>query len=362
MPSDKSAPLATLHDLRREIDRAIEDYFTSGVENILPENAKHSKDAFKKLKEFSMRPGKRIRGALCVIAYEAQGGKNHSAAIQAAVAMELVQNYLLIVDDVMDRSAMRRGGPTVHVQYSNDLKNTDLPDEKNDHVSNMLGINVGLLSQHLAAKLMLDVKEEPPRVQKANSNMHQNIFITGCGQIEDLFGDMVGGENTTDITMIHRLKTSYYTFINPLQTGALLAGAEDNVLQAIEDFGVPAGIAFQLYDDIIGLFGDDTVTGKSVVDDLREGKMTLMVQHSLANGTKEDIKMIRSVLGNPDASPDQHKLVKNILQKNGSVSYTKDQALEYADQARHLIDELGWPDQSRLFLKTIIDYITKRDK
>lgn len=346
----------TLRVFQTEINSAMEAYFEGQAINNLPT---HSKQALEFLRDFSKRPGKRIRGALAMTGYKMFGGSDNKAALDLAVAIELIQNYLLIIDDVMDRSISRRGEPTVHEQYLAELEK-DLSESEARHLSNMLGISVGVVAQHLAAELLSSLDVAPDRLQKAQQLFQANILATCYGQIEDLFNSKERKIDEKSIIEIYTLKNSYYTFINPLQIGATLAGADEKALRAIKNFGIHAGVAFQLQDDVIGMFGDEKKTGKSSMDDLREGKMTVLIHHALDSTDKTQSQTILKALGNKDLTSEYHREVKNILESLGSRGYVSSMAKREAQKASQLLDVFGESEEKK-FLQNLLVFIIERE-
>ncbi len=357
--ADKDYAIKQLKSLQAEINQRMVGYFCYKEVLLNVDLTKHGEEAFERLREVTERPGKRIRGALAIVGYEMFGGKNHQTALDVAVAMELIQNYLLIVDDVMDRSLTRRGGDTIHVQYTRDLKDKKHKDAV--HLGNMFAVNIGILAQHMASDILARLDEDANRILKATSLFHQNIAATGYGQIEDLYCDALQIIDEDAITTVELLKSSYYTFINPLQVGAALAGATDEDLAEMKDFGIPAGIAFQVQDDIIGLFGDAKATGKSAMDDLKEGKITLLVHQVMEHGSNDQIEELKQALGNENVSEAQHARVKEIVEDVGGLDYARTKAQERADEALAVVEGSDWPDDAKRFIAGLLEYIIKRD-
>lgn len=350
----------TLADLRDEIDTRLADYFAS-AENFDVPLSDHGRQAFELLAEFSQRPGKRLRGALAMLSYHMFGGTNRQVALDLALAVELIQAYLLIVDDIMDRSLSRRGRPTVHRLYLDLLPKTGGTQQDHEHLSNMLALNVGLIAQHAASRILADVPEEASRVVKAHSLFHANIAVTGFGQIDDLFNDMTSQASEEAIRHTYQLKSSYYTFINPLQTGAALAGASDADQAACHAFGLHAGLAFQLQDDIIGMFGDEKATGKSPLDDLREGKLTLLMEYALKHAQEDEVRQLRDALGNTTLSVEQHQAVQAIVRDTGSLQYVQDMAAtETAKAVEVLRAQASWNASHVELLEQLLLQLTER--
>lgn len=350
--------LHTLRELQGEIDQAMQAFFASSIAQSSVQDSRHAKTALGYIEEFSQRPGKRLRGALTVVAYEGCGGGDKKLALQAAVAIELVQNYLLIIDDVMDKAALRRGEDTIHKVYAKSLRTQEASDV--DHLADMLAVNVGALTQHLASLLLSQVAADAPSVLLATQRYHRNVLATGYGQIEDLYSQVDRERSEGDILRTYRMKSSYYTFINPLQVGAALAGSEEVHNDVIEKMGIPAGLAFQIQDDVIGLFGDKSASGKPNMDDLKEGKMTLMMQHAIEHAGKADANVIRSCLGNPEVTAEQHQRVCDIVESCGAKHYAVERARAYASEAQLHLSELEWSESSKQFLSNIIQYSVER--
>lgn len=360
--SKTETALKELGQYRDKISQSMAEYFESDLAKESIRFTAHGEETFALIREFSERDAKRIRGSLTMMAYKMFGGNpDDRAPLEAAVAIELIQNYLLIIDDVMDRSITRRGGPTLHVQYHKNVEDIMSKDEAK-HYSDMLAVNAGLIVQHMAQQVIAQLDIDPKIVQKAMLLVNTNIITTGYGQIEDLYNNAVHDASEEDILRLHKQKTSYYTFVNPTQLGALLAGADVSDLRALEDYGVNAGIAFQLHDDIIGLFGAEASSGKSAKDDLKEGKMTLLIKRAYANASSEDKKAMKKALGNPNITTEQHLRVQQIVDSTGSHDYSDGLKKEYAQKAIDVVKEQDWNQAGKDFLIGLVEYSINRVK
>lgn len=355
--NDIDYALDTLKAFQGEISQALQTYFDRIKDDPVVGQARHSHQVWELLKEFSLRPSKRLRGSLAIQAYQMFGGKNRKTALDLAVSIELIQNYLLIIDDVMDRSKTRRGRPAIH-----ELLIAELPPTDAVHTSNMLAINIGLVAQHLATQLLLGVAESPVAVVRAAALFQTNVKATGYGQIEDVFNTIGEPPSEEAILQTYALKSSRYTFINPLQTGAVLAGGDDGISQALDKLGLNAGIAFQLRDDVIGLFGDPAKTGKSNLDDLREGKMTILIQYALTNGSSQHKQIIAQALGKADLSEAAGRKARAAVKASGAYDYTMDLAKQYTAQAQKVLEaNKSWDEQGRRFLNGLMAYAIERE-
>lgn len=351
--------LDTFDQYKDAINTALERLFAGFSGRFTVGLSKPSQVALERLREYSLRPGKRIRGSLGAAAYdEAKGTRLDENGIQLGVVLELMQNYLLIVDDVMDKSATRRGLPTVHELYSADPESSDL------HEAQMMAVNVGEVAQHMANLVLADIAAPAELIQKTLHTLHTNILVTGFGQIDDLYQQLGREVSEADIMTKYRSKSSYYTFINPLQCGFTLAGKGGKAtLDACVSFGLPAGVAFQLHDDELGLFGDTKTLGKPNLDDIREGKYTLLVQYALEHASAETTMELRAILGKADAAETDLRTVRRIMTDCGARRYVGEAAERQADAALAVLSsDTPWSPSFSELLKGLVEFSIKRDK
>jgi geranylgeranyl diphosphate synthase type I len=343
---------------KQAVDQALQDFFVD-LPSVLPlDLSATSKDALDKLQEYTLRPGKRIRGSLACMAYDEISKRQFgSAGLKLAVALELIQSYLLIIDDVMDRSELRRGLPTVHRLYAADKRL-----KRDEHEAAMMAINVGLIAQHLANRLVLEAPERPDRITAALDRLHLNVMATGFGQIDDL--TQQAGRPVTDEDLIRKyyLKCSYYTFINPLQTGLALAGITDSdELQKVAAFGEAAGIAFQLHDDYLGIFGDAQNTGKLNVDDIKEGKYTLLVHHAIHHAIADERAELLGMLGKSDIGEAQLRRAREVFDASNATMFVRAEAQRYADLAIERLTNIRcWNETFKGLLAELVTYAVSR--
>jgi geranylgeranyl diphosphate synthase type I len=238
--------------------------------------------------QLSLRGGKRLRAVLLAVAYEACGGAGGpEAVVLAGVALELLQSYLLAHDDWMDRDDVRRGGPSVPamIRARFDARHVDA-----------MSVLAGDLAAAWARRALLEVALAPDRVAKAAHEMACVEEDVVEGQVLDVAS---AAADWGALEIMHRLKTSSYTVRGPILMGARLAGVAETEMAALRAFADPLGIAFQLRDDLLGVFGDPAVTGKPAGNDLREGKRSAVVVEAASAGCAGDIAR---VLGRRDAS------------------------------------------------------------
>lgn len=270
--------------------------------------------------DLCMRGGKRMRAALLAASYQACGGeKNEEAVTRAAMALELLQTYLLIHDDWMDADEFRRGGPTVHIA----LRATCGSAERAESAA----VLAGDYSSALAQEVLLSIPLPPKRVVDAAREYTRMQCEVVLGQILDLHPNRQLNVETT-----HDLKTGSYTVRGPLLIGAALAGAPTPTRAALEAFARPLGVAFQLRDDLLGTFGHPSVTGKPSGNDLLRGKRTVLVQELEADPVA--MKLLSRVFHNPDATSRDVRRVIRRLEETGVRARVESRIMELLAIAR----------------------------
>ncbi|MFH0978847.1 MAG: polyprenyl synthetase family protein [Candidatus Woesearchaeota archaeon] len=337
---------------KREIDHELERFFDARMKKakgISPE----AYEAFQILKEFNLRGGKRIRPMLTISSYRGFGGKNKEIT-RAALAVELMESFLLIHDDIMDKDAMRRGGPTVHKIYETKFKGAE-------HYGNSLAIVVGDIASALGSEAIAETGFDARRRIEAIEKFNKVIINTCFGQILDLKSEMCYPKER-DIVQIHTLKTAIYTIEGPLHIGAILAGASREQLRQLTRFAIPLGKAFQLKDDILGVFGSAKRIGKPVGSDIRQGKRTLLILKAMEKGNEEDRKLLKRCLGKKSLSSREINKVRIILRSTGSLQYSEQLVKENISLAKSALNEIRMEKESKEFLKGIADYVMERDK
>lgn len=298
--------------------------------------------------DFLNRGGKRVRGALAMESYYLHGGTDETVALGAARVIELVNAGLLIMDDIQDRSVLRRGGPTVHVQLAH---------EHGDHYGIAQGLNAEMLANHQAMLELMGLPVSDAAKVLTTRLLNQDVNVTIVGQINDIHNELwVESPSQQHIINTLTWKTAYYTFVSPLELGACLAGV-DGLSKRLHEYGLNAGIAFQISDDLLGVFGDSFEVGKSAEDDIREGKATLIAAYAYEHANPEQHKLLQSVLGKANASSEECDQVREIFVDTGAKHHAETMALEYAAKAEAALGDTPEP-----FLIELARFAVKRNK
>ena len=316
-----------------------------------------SKEIMQYIKEFNLGGGKRIRSILIIMAYKSLGGKNENAIIDIAVSAELMQSFLLIHDDIIDDDDLRRGGLTMHKIYAEKYKNYNNPKKFGESMAIIAGDLLASLGNEIISKSDFDEGKKLKLLQKFN----KVVKLTGYGEIIDILSGLKTNVTDEDISKMHKLKTAIYTIEGPLHMGAIAAGASDEQLKTLSEYAIPLGMAFQLKDDILGLFGSEEKLGKPADSDIKEGKKTILILNVLKKADKEQKGFIGSSLGNKNITEKELIKVREIIKKTGSLSYSENLAEKLVKKAKHAIKNSDFEKQGKYFFLEIADYIIKRD-
>ena len=257
------------------------------------------------LRDLTMRGGKRFRPALLFAAYHAvDDDAPDEIALDAGAALELLQTYLLVHDDWMDRDDVRRGGPSVHAMLAR------------HYGSRTMGDASGLLAGDYAAAIALEALSS---IQTVGERVAGAAVLFAQIQQDAIRGqqiDLVGKSDNVEV--MHDLKTGSYTVRGPMLLGAILAGAGPDVLSRFRRFAQPVGVAFQLRDDLLGAFGHPKETGKPFGSDIRSGKKTALVDEALSRIGSGDRHTLAETLGRRDATDAEVKKVVGLYERCGA--------------------------------------------
>ncbi|MCA1273064.1 polyprenyl synthetase family protein [Streptomyces rubiginosohelvolus] len=286
--------------------------------------------------DFTLRGGKRLRPRLLWWAMRACSGAESEGALRLGVALELIQTCALIQDDVMDRSHTRRGRPAVHIALAEQRGLT-----ADSGPGAVFGASAAVLAGDLALVWADDTVDETflplgrRRQVRALWRAMRGEMI--AGQYLDLRGQIDGGASAARALRTAYLKSALYSVERPVALGAALAGADERTTDALRSASRYAGVAFQLRDDLLGVFGDPAVTGKPSGDDIREGKPTflLAVARTCADaaGDHRAPAVLDRAVGNPDLDEDGLEEVRSVLESTGARAMVEDKAERLGDRA-----------------------------
>lgn len=310
-----------------------------------------------------MDGGKRLRAAFCLWGAQAVADDARPlvpGVAEAAAALEMFHLGALVHDDVMDRSELRRGIPTVHRAFA-DRHHLDGRAGNATVFGDSVAILVGDLCFTWADDLLdRAVRAAADAGDAASGAAARQVWErmrtqTMAGQYLDLVAQGRRGTSTSDATQVLRYKSAKYTVEHPLVLGGALAGAPAALLDSYAAFGLQVGEAFQLRDDVLGVFGDPDATGKSTLDDVREGKRTMLVAYAEEAATESQLATMRRHLG--DASVDETglRVVREVLTDTGALTRVEARIGELVDRAFGLLDEMPVSPAAREALVALTD-------
>ncbi|QGG96607.1 polyprenyl synthetase family protein [Actinomarinicola tropica] len=340
---------------------AVADRVTSRLEGILDEEARRwsALDAdlaapVGALARLVLSGGKRLRAAFCHWSFVGAGGDPDDPRIlDAAAAFELLQVFALIHDDVMDRSPTRRGTPTIHTEFAE--RHTEAAWRGDpDHFGEGVAILVGDVAHVYADRLMTGAPADAMEV------WHELRIEVNIGQYLDLFGTVRGSTDLATARRISRYKSGKYTIERPLHLGAALAGRLDDVRSALDAYGVPLGEAFQLRDDLLGVFGEPSRTGKPIGDDLREGKPTPLL--AIATERADDAqRAVLARVGADDLDIDDIARIQQVVVDTGARASSEATIRDLTARAAAALDGAPLRPDAIDALCELADYVGARE-
>lgn len=299
--------------------------------------------------------GKRLRAAFCYWGWRAAGQPDSDAVVRAAAAMELVHAAAVVHDDLIDDSPIRRGVPTA--QFA--LRAAISDPQRREAGGRALALMVGDLLLSWAGQLFTSCGLPAAYLARARPLWAVLARELVAGECLEILA--TGGPPRADRSLqIIRFKTAKYTVEHPLQIGGVLGGASAEALAAFSAYGLPLGEAFQLRDDLLGVFGDPAETGKSNLDDLRGHKPTVLVAVALANAGESDRKELESLLGCPDLGDAELRTVRAVLERTGARREVEAMIQQRAEAARTAITRADIPpDAARALTRLVSAAITR---
>ncbi len=315
------------------------------------------------IERFVLSGGKRVRPALTYYGYLAGGGDDGEKIIKASMAIELAHAFLLIHDDIIDRDDTRHGIETVHETYRTWGRKLKLGEGEAVHFGNSMAITAGDYTHAMANEILYDIDFTPEIILNALRKIQKIVSHTIPGEMLDILMGARGSSTEEEITRMHEGKTARYTFEGPLHFGCILAGHENTELfDAFSAYSLPVGKAFQIQDDILGIFGNEIKLGKSVGADIIEGKQTLLVFKALQNGDARQVGEMRRLLGKRDLTEGEIGDFRNIIRETGSLDYSLKLAEKLVATSLVALKNIEFKNNdAKKFLEGIAEYIIKRE-
>ncbi len=318
-------------------------------------------DMYALIKEYCLRKGKRMRPLVLLVSYSGYKKKKEAMGdiIKIASVLELMHSMLLIQDDIIDRSNMRRGGKTLHLVFQDRYAGATL--------NRNIGIDVAVVAADVlfanSVEIISGLKTDLRIKNEFLALFSETYESTAWGQILDSLhtrASRVDFENSAAL-QISTLKTAYYTIYYPMLMGYVLAGGTDAAERGrIRDFALPLGLAFQIRDDILGIFGEKESTGKSSESDIIEGKLTILIENALKEMDVRERRKFLAVFKKEKKSARELVRLRAMIENSGALESAGNKLRELTAKSGKMIDKLGVNTDAAHLLAGMIDLIETR--
>lgn len=338
--------------LGSETRDAVEEYIKTLISRRCEEAlAVHPRyqELWDKIYDISTRGGKRMRPYLTMVAY----GEFSDVVVPIAAAQELIHMAMLVHDDIIDQDTIRHGRHNIGGHYTEEYGQY-LENRQASHYASSTALIAGdalIAEAHLA---ITHSSFDGATTKQLAERLHRSIFEVVGGELLD-FETSFMEFNAFDPTVISRYKTAGYSFIGPLLSGAICRKVDDGVKKSLEEYGLNAGIAFQLQDDLLGVFGDETKTGKSTTSDLRESRYTVLIAEHKRTMSEEMSSRFTRIFGSPDATEESINQLKDDIEASGARQRTEDMVRAYIDKALKSIEGLAQFEELHRFTMLMME-------
>ena len=315
-------------DIKQELKKRA-DFFDKEMEKFLNEGSPET--LYDAARHLPFAGGKRFRPVLAMVACEAIKG-DVIKVIPLSIALELVHNFTLVHDDIMDKSKLRRNLPTVHTKYGEPT-----------------AIMAGDLLFTKAFESIHNTTGDLPIFKNVEFGLIDCIREIVEGQQLDMEFEKRGVVSEVEYIEMIRKKTAVF-FQYAAEAGAILGGGTREQANALNEYGLSLGLGFQIWDDYLDISSDEKTLGKDIGNDIRNGKKTLIACHCLSNATDDDKKVLDKIFGNLKATENEIKKVYEIFVKTGSVEYARKTAIDYYKKAKKALEVLPETDAKQILL------------
>ncbi|MEE2904471.1 MAG: polyprenyl synthetase family protein [Myxococcota bacterium] len=345
--SAMSSPvMLDLDAIREQINQELEIFFEQKLQS-LTQSGSGSRSMVENLREFTLRPGKRIRPIMVLIGYAAATGDvPPREVLRASLCTELLQSYLLIQDDWMDEDAMRRGKPSMHFKLRASFEDRQVADSVSFLISD-------LASSFAEELLVLAPIPAEARLAalKTYTWMHQQVV---CGQFLDV-------THHSDVRQIHELKTASYTVTGPLLLGAGLGSGSDELATCLRNFGNAIGLAFQARDDYIGTFGSQAKSGKLTNSDLQQKKSTILLKLLQDHVRDAEQEELIHLLSHDVLNAQMATRIKDLMIHHHIPDMVETEIDKLYQEAMEQLDRCSFSDEAKGVLRKIASLLVHRE-
>lgn len=348
-----------LAGIKKKIDVQIARHFDKAIRETKKRDA-FSAELLSYAKKLTLSGGKRLRPALLIWGYAAAGGKDQKKIMQAAVGIEMIHMFLLIHDDIMDKGKMRHGIDSFNLHFQKVAKKIFKHGDPKDF-GDSCALIAGDMLYSIGNNLIINSGFDSKNIAEVVERLQKIVLTTAVGQMQDIHMEYANNVSEKSVLQMYNDKTAQYTFEGPLVLGAMLAGKKDlKFMERISSYAIPLGIAFQIQDDVLGIFGVGKKIGKSSTSDIEEGKQTLLVVKAMENGSKIQVKKMEQILGKKNISKSEIKEFQKIMMETGSLDFAKKMIMGNIAKSKKSLERIEMPKNAKEFLFGIADFMEKR--
>jgi geranylgeranyl diphosphate synthase type I len=349
-----------IRDFKMKFDEKLSAYLDVRIERlrVLLDDAELA-SYVEATKTIALQGGKRARPYMATAMYKAFGGTDEELIGKVGLGLELFHLFCLVHDDVIDKADKRHSVSTVHtVAFQNILRENTK--ESAEHLSNGQAVLVGDLLFAWASESFRDGVGDLENRHRVLRLYFQMIDDVVAGQMIDvgLMAKRVADEGLVRKKM--ELKTATYSFVRPLQIGLALAGGEEMFEQTLQEFGLKAGLAFQLQDDLLDLLSTEEQVGKPCMNDIREGQHTLLSDYFLRHASEEDKQRFSAFFGNRNLKPEECAEILSMMKGAGVVSYAQNELANAFTESTNIAMNSVLPEAAKNVLFSLVSTIKAR--
>jgi geranylgeranyl pyrophosphate synthase len=340
-----------------EVDRYLEDFFERAIARAVAHG-----DAYSRLwsaARDAAQGGKRVRPRLVLAVHHSLGGDDHAAAVATAAAFELLHTAFLMHDDVIDHDDVRRGVPNVSGRFAGEAVGRGASAARARDYGEASAILAGDLLISAAHRIIAGLDLPLLRREALLDLVDECVFLAAAGEHADVRFSLGETPSAGDIVAMIENKTASYSFSGPLMAGAILAGASPDAVDGLGAVGAHLGVAFQLRDDVLGVYGEREVTGKTTIGDLREGKETLLIAFARADASWADVA---GLFGRPDLDEAGAERLRAAITSSGAHERIEALIAARCRSAIEQIQRVGLPAELAAELTEVARDCGERDR
>lgn len=354
---NKDEPSSELFDqIKYYVNELIKDSLENSV--LWQELYKDNSIVYDTIKSFLLGNGKRLRPIIFMLLYLSYTKKpNWKNSAKTMLSMELIHAFILIHDDIVDKSDFRRSLPTLHKSFNNSIQNIN-----SSNTASITGEDMALVAGDMiyamAINTFIEVDIPSNNFLKALKNLTKTAMFTAHGEIKEMLETLkpLDGIFENDLYNIYDLKTAYYTFCSPAILGAILADKMQDT-NLLEKIGLSFGRAFQILNDLIELEEFSKYFESKPPKDLKEKKRTLIIYWAYKTSKTKDKKQLENFINTDKDCNINYKEIYKIISNSGAIDYAKKEIIKYKNEAKSLIAQLSINEKSAKILSAYFDII-----